>query len=257
MWATLKKLAGVNVFPAICYLLSAYFFVAFSALVGFPPSQPLDHSSGTYLALALFLFMLPEAKRIRLGKLFEFEARVKEIKEDVKQFKEETKSTLSAYTSLVSAITNTVNQTINVNLPGKAEAAEARAALKTTLKTEAEEHNVEAQVQRFIEAQDDDLNYALAKLRMELEKELRRILSKRTETTSPIEEGTKFLSTRSLFSEFIRKYPDYQGIRGSFDYVLKVCNAAIHGQIVPTGYMHEALDMGFRMLAELKSVQPK
>lgn len=256
MCPTLKKISVANVFPALCYLLAIYFFFAFSALVGVPPSKPLDHGSATYLLLALFLFMLPEAKRIRLGKLFEFEARVNEIKDDVKQFKEETRNTLSAYTTLVSAISNTVSQTINVHLPGREEAAQAKAALKTTLRSEAESPNLEEQIQRFIEAEDNDLNYALAKLRMQLEKELRRILEKRTEITDPIQANTRFLSTRSLFSEFIRTHPEYQGIGASFDYVLKVCNAAIHGQIVPTGYMHDALDMGFRMLAELKAVQP-
>ena len=257
MWQSLKKLTSSNVFPILCYLLAVYFLYAFCLVVGVPPNKPLDTTSGSYLTLALFLFMLPEAKKLKLGQLFEYEARVKEIKEDVKQFKEETRATLIAYTSLVSAISNTVNQTVNVNLPGREEASQARKDLNTTLKTKTEENHLERDIERFIESENSDLNYALAKLRVQLEKELRRILGKRTEMTYPLEEGTKFLSTRSLFTQFTRDFPDYQGISSSFDYVLKVCNAGIHGQYVPEGYAHEALSMGFRMLEELKSINPK
>src|SRR5258706_14837807 len=118
MWHLLKQVAIANVFPTICYLLAAYFLFAFCHVVGIPPDKPIETSSGSYLALALFLFMLPEAKKLKLGQLFEYEAKVKEIKQEVREFKEETRSTLSAYTSLVAAISNTVNQTVNVHLAG-------------------------------------------------------------------------------------------------------------------------------------------
>lgn len=80
----ISKLSGANVFPVLCYLLAAYFLYAFCSVVGVPPSKPLDGTSGSYMALALFLFMLPEAKKLKFGQLFEYEARVKEIKEEVK-----------------------------------------------------------------------------------------------------------------------------------------------------------------------------
>ena len=176
----ITKLSGANVFPVLCYLLAVYFLYAFCAVVGVPPSKPLDGTSGSYLALALFLFMLPEAKNLKFGQLFEYEARVKEIKEEVKQFKDETRSTLTAYTTLVSAISNTVSQTINVNLPGRSEATQAREDLDSTLKTKTEKSKIEEDVEQFLASEGNDLNYALAKLRMQLERELRRILDKRT-----------------------------------------------------------------------------
>lgn len=250
----LKNVVTVNVFPTLCYLLAAYFLYAFLLGVGMPPLKPLDTTSGSYLALALFMFMLPGARKLKLGQLFEYEARVKEIKEDVRQFKEETRSTLSAYTALVSTISNAVNQTVNVNLPGRAEANEAKQELETTLKTKPERSEIEEKIDVFLRDEFGDLNYALARLRMQLEKELRRILGKRTKTTFPVEEGLKFLSARSLFSQFVAQYPTYRGIGSSFDYVLKICNAAIHGQFIPEGYTHEALSMGFRILTELRSI---
>lgn len=250
----ISKLSGANVFPTLCYLLAAYFLYAFCVLIGVPPSKPLDGTSGSYLALALFLFMLPEAKKLKFGQLFEYEARVKEIKEEVKHFKDETRSTLAAYTTLVSAISNTVSQTINVNLPGRNEATQAKEDLDTTLKTKAGKSEIEEEIEQFLASEGNDLNYALAKLRMQLERELRRILDKHPKVSLTPSESTKFLSARSLFLQFVRQFPSYEGIEGSFDYVLKICNAAIHGQYIPESYAHEALSMGFRMLAELKSI---
>ena len=158
MLALLRRVAAANVFPTICYLLAAYFLYAFCAVVGVPPSEPLDSTSGSYLALALFLFMLPEAKKLKLGQLFEYEAKVKEIRQEVREFKDETRSTLSAYTSLISAISNTMNQTINVHLPGQAAVEQAKQELKEVLKTPAEDSGVEGKVEAFVASAGGDTN---------------------------------------------------------------------------------------------------
>jgi hypothetical protein len=257
MLAFLQRIAAANVFPTICYLLAAYFLYAFCVVVGIPPSKPIDSTSGSYLALALFLFILPEAKKLKLGQLFEYEAKVKEIKQEVREFKDETRSTLSTYTSLVSAISNTMNQTINVHLPGQAAVAQARQELKEVLKTPADESSVEGKVEAFVASAGGDTNYALAKLRMQLERELRRILGKRTVSANPDAGNTRFLSARSLFNQFSQALPGYERIRNSFDYVLKVCNAGMHGQNVSEGHAQEALHMGIQMLEELASIDPE
>lgn len=77
MLKQVARLAKANVFPAVCYLLAAYFGYAFCLAAGIPPSEPIDATSGTYLALTLFLVMLPEAKRLRLGAVFEYEREFK------------------------------------------------------------------------------------------------------------------------------------------------------------------------------------
>ena len=183
--------------------------------------------------------------------------KVKEIKQEVREFKDETRSTLSAYTSLISAISNTMNQTVNVHLPGQAAVEQAKQELKEVLKTPAEDSGVEGKVETFFASAGGDTNYALAKLRMQLERELRRILGKRTISANPDSDNTKFLSARSLFNQFSQALPGYERIRNSFDYVLKVCNAGIHGQSVPEGHAHEALYMGIQMLEELASIDPE
>jgi hypothetical protein len=250
----IRAFGKINVFPWVCYVLSASFLIAFFQQVGFPPEQPISATSFIYVTLALFLFMLPEAKKIRLGQLFEYESRVQRIREDVRQFKEETRMLLATYSSVVSAISNTVNHSVTVNLPGKAEEVEAKQDLESALGPEKQNPEMDASVARFVQSEDSDLNYGLAKLRMQLERELRRILSKRTESTDFLDQNTKYLSTRSLFSEFAQKHPRYANLRSSFDYVLKVCNAAIHGQSIPAGHAYETVSMGVRLLAELKKI---
>lgn len=252
----LKKLCRVNVFPILCYIISAYFLYAFCVAIGVPPSRSLDRTSGSYLAIALFLFMLPEAKRVKLGELFEYESRVKEIKDEVRQFKDETRNTLVTYASLVSAISNTVSQNITVNLPGRDEVMQAKNDLDSVAGEKIDKPKIEEEIENFVAAEGNDLNYALAVLRMRLERELRRILGKQRKLDLSGDRSSKFLSAKQLFNQFIRDFPQYGGIAGSFDYVLKVCNAAIHGHYIPDGYAHEALSMGFSMLSVLKKISP-
>jgi hypothetical protein len=78
---------GLRLFPVICWLSAGYFFWAFLKAVGVPPVNALNASSGSFLGLALFLFLIPEAKKLKFGQLFEYEAKVKEVKEEVKQFR--------------------------------------------------------------------------------------------------------------------------------------------------------------------------
>jgi hypothetical protein len=84
----------------------------------------------------------------------------------VKQCKAETQSTLAAYTTLVLAISNTVSQTININLTGRNEDTQAKEDLDSTLKTRKEKSRIEDEVENFLASERNDLNYALAKLRM-------------------------------------------------------------------------------------------
>ena len=113
---------------------------------------------------------------------------------------------------------------------------------------------MDREIEDLLDAEGQDINFALAKLRMEMERKLRQILRRRTETEDPLRMRGRFLSARSLFREFARKYPKYERLYKSFDFVLKICNAAIHGQEISPGLAHEALYMGLRILDELKGV---
>ena len=101
---------------------------------------------------------------------------------------------------------------------------------------------------------DSDVHYALARLRMDLEREFRRVLRKRLESGDPAKMRGKFLSTRSLFRQLAAAIPRYRHMQGSVNYVLEVCNAAIHGRRLAESIVHEAIDMGLRVLRELARI---
>jgi flagellar basal body-associated protein FliL len=250
----IKKLLCVNIMRLISLAIAAYFFYAFHSIVGFPPKQELNASSTTYLIISIFFFLLPLAKKLKIGKLLEYEAKVNEIKQEVKEFKDDTRQILSMQNTLINTVSNTISQSINITLPGQGEIQEAREDLDDTIKDPIPQDKLEDEIDDFLALEGSDINFALAKLRIDIEKELRRILIKRLDTDDPTKMTGRFLSARSLFREFIKLFPKYSGMHGSFDYILKICNAAIHGQNISSSHAQEALQMGFKMLDELKKV---
>ena len=254
---TIKQWLVLNMVRILSFTLSGYFLYVFHSHVGFPPEKEITTTSTTYLILFIFFLLLPLAKKLKLGKLLEYEAKVEEIKNGVKEFKEETRQMLLMQNSLINAVSNTVNQSINITLPGPGEIKEARETLDETIEDSEASESIEDEIENFLASEGSDLNFALAKLRMQLERELRRILGKRTTTEDPLNMKNQFLSARSLFKMFVNEYPKYSGMHSSFDFILKVCNAGIHGQNVPQKYAHEALYMGLKMLKELGRIPEK
>lgn len=249
-----KKIFLFDVFPFLCRLIASILLLLALYGVGFPPKESIGTTSASLFVLSLFFFLLPMAKKISLGKLLTFEKEIKKVKDEVTDFKVETRESLKVYSNMITAISNTVSQTVNVHLPGKAEVAEVKDELNSTLNQQNTSSHVEDEITTYINESSNDLNFALAKLRMELEKSLRELLDKRTTTDDPNAMRGKFLSARSLFKEFTNQYPKYRGMHGSFDYILKVCNAAIHGQKIDEGYGYEAIGMGITMLKEFESI---
>jgi len=195
------------------------------------------------------------AKTLKIGNLLEYEAKVDEVKKEVKDFKEETRQILSMQNSLINTVSNTVSQNININVPGLKEAEEAKEKLNETISKPEHPEEIESEIDQFLASEGSDVHLALAKLRMEIERELRRIVGARTKAAEPSRMDGRFLSARSLFKKFTLEYPQYKGMFDSFDYIQKICNAAIHGQTISQGPAYEALYMGLRMLDELKLVQ--
>jgi vacuolar-type H+-ATPase subunit I/STV1 len=250
-----KEWMCINAVRLTSLVIAAYFFYIFHLAVGFPPEKELNSSSLTYLMIAVFFFLLPLAKSLKLGKLLEYEAKVDEIKNEVKEFKEETRQILSVQNNLINTVSNTISQNINITLPGYGEIEDAKEELDSAIKEPTSPKQLEDEIAEYLASEGSDLNFALAKLRIDIERELRRILIKRLDTQDPTKMKSKFLSVRSLFHEFTKLYPQYTGMHTSFDYVLKICNAAVHGQKISRDYSHEAMQMGFKILDELKKTE--
>ncbi len=249
-----KKWVCINIFRLFSLIIAAYFFYVFHTLAGFPPKENLSATSTTYLLLSIFFLLLPSAKKLKLGKLFEYEAKVEELKNDVKEFKEETRQILSMQNTLINTVSNTINQNINISLPGQREIKEANEELNSAIKEPTPENQLETEIDDFLASEGPDINIALVKLRIGIEKELRRILIRRVKTDDPTQMKGQYKSIRSLFRELTKIYPEYQAMYSSFNYILKICNAAVHGQTISQDYSNEALQMGFKILDELKKV---
>ena len=145
-----------------------------------------------------------------------------------------------------------MNQNVVVNVPSLEDARVAREEMSEVLPQAAEPAEPEPDMAEFLGTGDSDLHYVLAHLRMDLERELRRILGKRMSVDEPARMRGKFLSARTLFRQLGKTVDKYRHMQSSFDYILEVCNAAIHGQRVPEGVANEAMDMGTRILRELR-----
>ena len=178
---------------------------------------------------------------------------MEQVQAEVKEVRTETRELLSTVSVLANAVSVNAHQNVVVNLPT---VEDARAARDDLLSASTHSPEPDSQDRKFLEylgAGDSDVHYALARLRMDLERELRRVLSKRLESGDPTNIRASFLSARSLFRQLASALPRYRHMQSSFNYLLEVCNGAIHGQRLPENIVHEALDMGLRVLRELEN----
>ena len=53
---------------------------------------------------------------------------------------------------------------------------------------------------------------------------------------------------------FVREHEEHAELEEPFNYVVQVCNAAIHAQRVQPSQAEEALDMGARIIAVLSEI---
>ncbi len=251
----MKTILGADM-HLVARTLSVYFFVIFHLNVGFPPVKPLSATSLTYLVLFVFFLLLPAARKITIGKYFEFEAKYEKLKEDMQEFKTEMKQSLAVYSNLMSTVSNVSNQSVNFHFPGLDEAERIKEELDSSLHDTVTSSDLEEKVANFLAESNDDTQFALMRLRMEIERELRRILGKRV-TMKPSTGGVvKYNTVRTMFRELVKSHPEYKDLDEPLYYTLDVCNAAIHGQTVPNGHAYEALYMGIRILTELREIQP-
>lgn len=238
------------VFRSICWILAAYFFVIANLLWGWPPEW--TSQAAFSIGLSIFLFLLPFAKSISLGSWFSFEAKIEGIKDDVDAFKAETRNILAMQSLMITNVSQNVAQHTTFNLPSLSDAYTAERRIEENSPTVAPTENADRNVSEYIAQSRSDPNLALAKLRMELEIEFRRILGKRTKLGAKTD--VKFMSLRSLWQEFFKYFKEKRYLLEALQYVNDICNAAVHGQQVPSEHAVEALSMGFRILEELRDI---
>lgn len=72
--------------------------------------------------------------------------------------------------NLINTVSNTINQNVNITFPGQSEIQEANDELDDTIENPTPIGELETEIASFVAKEDDNLNYALSKLRTEIEK---------------------------------------------------------------------------------------
>ena len=171
----------------------------------------------------MFFLVAPYVRSFKLGRFIEFEAKIEAVKSDMKEVRTETRELISTVSTVATAISASVNQNIVQIFPSSEWAQAARQEMSEALGDASEGAKQQDDVREYMNLSASEPNYALARLRMDIERELRRILDR------PVSTESRSLTARSLFRTLVSEEPKYQQMRSSFDYVLEVCNAAIHG----------------------------
>lgn len=201
--------------------------------MGFPPTGNLTYTAAAYLALFIFFLVLPFTKRLKLGKLIEFEAKVEQVRADIKDVRSETRELISTVSSVVNSISVSTNQNMIFADFGSKEAREVQEQLSNALSNSPDLTIEERESIAYLSADSLETNYALAHLRMDLERELRRIFCESVEFDAILEKRGGAFSMGAMFRRLGAARPRYRNMAGSFKYVLKVCNGAIHGKQIP------------------------
>ncbi len=241
-----------NIMGIVSWALAAYFFYAFHLHVCFPPTKEINQTGFVYLIVFILFLLLPFAKRVKLGSVLEWEAKIKELKQEVKDTREESRQLFNVLNTTINTISNTLTNNVNVYMPGYQERERAREDIQF-YDNRVNRNAVDDLINEFWRG-DDDLIMPLARVRIEIERHLREILGKRTISEDLRGKGRKFYSAGSLFRIFLKEYPDYKHLGSSFDYVLRLCNAAIHGQVLDDDQALEALEMGAKIISVLRGI---
>ncbi|WP_428421146.1 hypothetical protein [Methylibium sp.] len=244
---------------AISWLVAAYFGVGFVAKAGFPPRPDLLIADAFFVALFLFFLFLPFFNKIKLGSWLELEREVKEAKkeasaakEELREFKAEVRNSLSVVSTTLNNQRQQTHVIVNNSAPEPATLREQQQKIEETFQTpqweaRAEKYAVETKAQ-----EDEDVAYILAKVRIDIERLLRAILGRRVKTLSSSANIIRMASLRQLFNELVKSDSQYESLYESFNYVNRVCNAAIHGQIVTKDQAAEALKLGALIIEVLQ-----
>jgi hypothetical protein len=244
---------------AISWLVAAYFGIGFIAKAGFPPKPDLLIADAFFVALFLFFLFLPFFNKIKLGSWLELEREVKEAKkeataakEELREFKTEVRNSLSVVSTTLNNQRQQTHVVVNNSAPEPATLREQQQKIESAFQTPQSEARAEKYAVETEAQEDEDVAYVLAKVRIDIERLLRTILGRRVQ---PLASGTNVIrmaGLRQLFDELIKTDSKYRSLYESFNYVNRVCNAAIHGQIVSTEQAAEALKLGALIIDVLK-----
>jgi len=240
------KITKGSVLWFFSWLVAAYFGVGFVTKASFPPKSNLLIGDAIFVGLTLFFLFLPFFDKIKIGSWIELERKVDEAKkeaaaakDELREFKAEVRNTVSVISS------NNVNPQFNIHLADMLRHQGEKVDQNLDQKGRAKAEEVTKELQA-----DDDVNFALAKVRIEIERLLRMILGRSFMVSTA--RHPRFLSINSMFDQLVQQEPNFAFLREPMKNVLSVCNAAVHAQIIAPEQAGEALKLGALIIAALK-----
>ncbi len=235
----------------ITIVISLYLLILFHLTVNLANPQNIQPIHYLVLLLGVLIPLVPFIQKLRIGKIIELERNIQQQKEEVRDFKNEVRQLITVVSTSVNSISNLSNTT-NLNFDFADLLKQAKEQLN---QADAQPTPQEVQdVKRELLLDNEDTVMALARTRIQLERLLRQILGKKTQFENKSSDDVKYLSAGRLYRTFLKEYPDYQYLEASFEYVLRICNAAIHGQQVPSGQAQEALEIGAKLISTINDL---
>lgn len=218
-----------------------------SKYIDFSKSKDIDLVLLSLFIVGLIFILLPFFKKIKIGNYVELETDLKQTKQELSDFKSEIRQNISVLSTNIYTIGNLSNQ-VTINLPTafelKREAELIDAKYETKLKSD--------EIINELILQDEDELISLAKVRIQMEYLLRKILNKSLNLKKS-NKDIKFLTLTQLIREFISFYPQYEFLEPSFIFVRRMSNAAIHAQKLSENQIKESLKLGYKILSILKN----
>ena len=231
---------------AICWGIGFYLLINSSMKWNINNEKSLTTQLAFLFLLSIFLILIPLVKSIKFFNIFELEKEIKQTKDDIKDFKTEIRQSVSLLTNSVNASIGNMHNNITVQMPGTKQLKEANRKIDEhgSYKEKVSFNDVKEQLSI---TDDEDIIMALARTRIKIETLLREVTGPTLDTKNRNPNGTN-----DLFRLFVSKYPEYGYLKDSFRYVLRICNAGIHGTDLSYNQAQEAIDLGFRIIKELE-----
>lgn len=210
------------------WLVAGYFGIGFVIKAGFPPKTESLIGDALFVGLTLFFLFLPFFKKIKIGSLIELEHGVKEAKkeaaaakEELREFKNEVRNTMSVVSTNLT--TQRVSTQVHVHGITPEQLREAQKKLGENLNPG--DQSIVEKYERTTRAQQDgDIPLMLARVRMDIERLLRRIVGAKLTRGNPGNDPIKLATMRQLLQRFIQINPSYEYLVEPFKYVNTVCS---------------------------------
>jgi hypothetical protein len=183
------------------------------------------------------LLILPFFKVLKFGD-FELQKELEDTQEELKEFKKEYKLELN------NILLNKISNNIYIEMPKSDELEnENKIIEQKTAGIDFKGKKVKDIEEEL--AFDDEAVLNLSKIRIKIEQQLREILNLRKEK---YERNIKSISLKKMVNLFIEKYPGNVYLLNSFESVIDVCNAAIHGQYIQKDEAKDVMQLAAKLI---------